>query len=138
MLSIKAGNKETTSFFIKTLVQALASTKEWIFPRTPVNLVYDIAKQITEIYNFLHSWTKNFWNNRYIWMKFERLWFLKYLKYFFFKQSRHDTKEGDTPANKWDLFKNYVLEKVLLTSAINALEIFMTFSGKLIGWVPSF
>ena len=38
-----------------------------------------------------------------------------YLK-FFLKQSCHGTKDGDTPANKLDLLKNYCLEKLLLTS----------------------
>ena len=40
----------------------------------------------------------------------------------FFKQSRHDMKDGDTPANKWDVFKNYILGKLLLTSVLSVLE----------------
>ena len=58
-------------------------------------------------------------------MKFELLRFLMYLKSIFFKQSSHDTKDGDRPANKSDLFKNYFLEKLLLTIA---LENFVTIS----------
>ena len=40
----------------------------------------------------------------------------------FFKQSRHDMKDGDTPANKWDVFKNYILGKLLLTSVLSVWE----------------
>ena len=35
----------------------------------------------------------------------------------FFEQSRHDTKARGTPANKY-LFKNYLLENLLLTSIL--------------------
>ena len=34
-------------------------------------------------------------------------------------------------ANKWGIFKNYFLEKILLTSVLSYLENFLTFSGKL-------
>ena len=70
-------------------------------------------------------------------MKFELLGFLMYLKQIFFKQSRHDAKDGNTPANKWDLFKNYFLGKLLLTSALNTLENSITFSGKP-NWFPQY
>ena len=70
-------------------------------------------------------------------MKFELLGFLMYLKQIFFKQSRHDTKDGNTPANKWDLFKNYFLGKLLLTSALNILENSITVSGKP-NWFPQY
>ena len=90
----------------------------------------EIAKQTTGAYNFLRTWTMNYWNNRYKWMKFELLRFLMYLKYIFFKQSRLNAKDGNTPANKTDLFKNYFLEKLLLTSVLSVLESFLTLSGK--------
>ena len=35
-----------------------------------------------------------------------------------------------SPANKWDLFKNYFLEKLLLTGVLSDLENFVTFSRK--------
>ena len=35
-----------------------------------------------------------------------------------------------SPANKSDLFNNNLLEKLLLTSVLSALESFVTFSGK--------
>ena len=50
------------------------------FPEFQWTSFMEIAKQITGTYKFLHSWTRNFWNNRYIWMKFELLGFLMYLK----------------------------------------------------------
>ena len=60
-------------------------------------------------------------------------WSLSYFDFwciwnnFFFKPSRHDTKDGDAPLH---LLKNYFLEKPLLTSVVSAKENFATFSGK--------
>ena len=64
----------------------------------------------------------------YIWMKFELLLFLMYLK------------KKISLASKLDLFKNYFLKKFLLTSVLNAIENSVTFFDFLenqIGWVPS-
>ena len=70
------------------------------------------------------SWTWNYWNNRYIWMKFELLRFDVFdIKLFRTKSSRTSA----APANRWDLFTNYFLVKLLLTSA---LEKFVILSGK--------
>ena len=44
------------------------------------------------------------------------------------KSSRHE--RSWSPANKWDLSKNYFLEKLLLKSELSALEKSVTFSGK--------
>ena len=63
-------------------------------------------------------------------------WIFDVFKIIFF-QSLHDTKDGDTPANKWDLFKNYFLEKLLLKSVLSALEKCVAFSGKP-NWFPQY
>ena len=87
-----------------------------LFPEFQWTSLMEIAKQITGTYKFLSSWARNFWNNRYIWNS--SYGFLMYLKKIFFKQSRHDAKDGDTPANKWDLAKSYFLEKFSVKKCI--------------------
>ena len=47
-----------------------------------------------------------------LWATFFKFDFWCIWKKNFFKQSSHDMKDGDTPANKWDIFKNYFLGKL--------------------------
>ena len=55
----------------------------------------------------------------------ELLQFLMYLIYIFFEQSRHDAKARGTPADKWYVFKNYLLEKSFCWCAEAAARIFI-------------
>ena len=87
-----------------------------LFPEFQWSSFMEIAKQITGTYKFCIAEQGIFeiigtyvWNSSYF--DFWCIW-----NNFFFKQSHHGKKDADTPANKWDLFNNYFLEKLLLTN----------------------
>ena len=71
-----------------------------------------------------------------LWATFFKFDFWFIWKKIFFKQSSHDMKDGDTPANKWDIFKNYFLGKLLLTSVLS-VKILYHFLKNVTGWVSS-
>ena len=45
-----------------------------LFPEFQWTSFIETATQITGTYNFLHRWTRNYWNNRYIWMSYFDSW----------------------------------------------------------------
>ena len=66
-ISLIERENSMAAFIIQKVLYELFPEFQWIS-------FMEITKQVTG------TWTKNFWNNRYMWMKFELLGFLMHLK----------------------------------------------------------